>query len=447
MEAVFSFLYYAGLLILGLSILVVWHELGHFLPAKWFGMRVEKFYLFFDWPRKLFSFKKKDTEYGVGMLPLGGYVKISGIVDESMDTGFAQTPAQPWEFRAKPVWQRFIVMAGGVIMNVILGVFIFWMVKYTVGEYKIPISGMKYGLDVAPESFAEELGFKSYDQLLTFNGKPIQYLNEVSNPNILLEQDAYFEILRNGQKIRIDIPNGFLERFSEQKSKQSQVLLLPNTEPFVYVLENSPAGKAGLKDGDKILQINSTTINTFTDIRQAIHSRANQLVEIRYTRENQEFNTKAQLDSSAKLGIAQSDKAIPIETFNYSFFGAFVPGLSAAFSTITDNVKGLRKIVTGEVSAGKSMAGPVKIAKMIGKNFDNSGWLGFWTITGALSMVLAFMNILPIPALDGGHIVFLLIEGVTGKEPPLKVRMVAQQIGMVLLLALMVFVIINDIIN
>lgn len=447
METITNFLYYAGLLILGLSILVVWHELGHFLPAKWFGMQVEKFYLFFDWPRKLFSFKKNNTEYGVGMIPLGGYVKISGIVDESMDTDFAATPPQPWEFRAKPVWQRFIVMAGGVIMNVILGVFIFWMVKYAVGDYKIPISNLKYGIDVAPGSFAEDLGFKSYDRLLTFNGKPVQYLDEVSNPNILLEQDAYFEVLRDGQNVRINIPNDFIDKFSDQKNKQTPFLFLPNTEPIVLVVEKSPASNAGLKDGDKITQIDSFPIKTFTDIRQAVNKRANQLIEVNYIRDNQSFTAKIQLDSTAKLGIAQNDSSISVETIQYSIFGAFVPGLTAAFSTVTDNIKGLRKIATGEASAGKSMAGPVKIAKMIGKNFEKSGWLGFWSITGALSMVLAFMNILPIPALDGGHIVFLLIEGITGKEPSLKVRMIAQQIGMIILLALMAFVVINDIIN
>jgi len=438
-----NILLYTGLLILSLGILVFWHELGHYLPAKWFGMKVDKFYLFFDWPRKLFSKTVGDTEYGVGMLPLGGYVKIAGMIDESLDKDQLAQEAQPWEFRAKPAWQRLIVMIGGVTMNVILGIFIFTMVKYSRGEERLPISEMKSGILVPDSSVSEQLGFKTGDLIKTCMGEPVQYFEDIANPGILLNQGVWFEVERNGEVVRIDVPEDLIEQFAN-KGKSAGMLFYPNPENWVVVDSTMPAAAAGLRNGDRILSVNQTEVSVFEDIRREIGNRATDTVSVRFARGEVEQDAVIVLGTQGLLGVSPMDN-FKRDVFQYSFFGAFVPGTKYAFSVIFDTLKGFRKIFKGEVSASNSVAGPVRIAGMLGGNFQRDGWLGFWVLTGMLSMALAFMNILPIPALDGGHVVFLLIEIVTGKEPGLKVRMIAQQVGMILLLGLMAFVIFNDI--
>jgi regulator of sigma E protease len=444
-EVLYYILYYTGLLILGLGILVMVHELGHFLPAKYFGMRVERFYLFFDWPTKLFSFKKGDTEYGIGVLPLGGYVKISGIIDESLDTTNQNRPPEPWEFRAKPVWQRLIVMVGGVTMNVILGVLIFTVLRWYEGESKLPMDLLIYGVDVGG-SITEELGFKSGDKIISFNGKPIVYLNEIMTPGIFLETDASFTVLRDGKEITIDIPNDFIRKITE-KPLENPILFHPNGLPIIKVMMPQGAGaKAGLIDGDKILAINGIATPTFADVRSTLKGLKNQTIQLVIERNNQPLTLQATLDESGKLGIDFDRTQLTYVRLQHNIASALVAGAYTAFSIITDNIKGLRKLFTGNVGAS-SMSGPVRIAKIMGNTFDRSGWYGFWVILGTLSMILAFMNILPIPALDGGHVVFLLIEAVMRKEPSLQFRIAAQQVGMILLLGLTVFILFNDIIH
>jgi regulator of sigma E protease len=262
MENILYILRVVGLLIAGLSVLVIIHEFGHYLPARLFGMRVEKFYLFFDWPRKLFSFKKGDTEYGVGMIPLGGYVKISGIVDESMDTGQLAAPPQPHEFRSKPVWQRMIVMVGGVVMNVLLGMFIFALIFAVYGEEKLT-NTPSTSIYVRPGTVGHLLGFRSGDRIVSFMGAPVPYLDEVMNPKVLLEDKPVFVVNRDGQQVTITIPSNFINAFADIKDPEKGILFLPMLAPVVKVdaEQGKLARELGLKDGDRLVSLNGLPIS------------------------------------------------------------------------------------------------------------------------------------------------------------------------------------------
>jgi regulator of sigma E protease len=454
MESALNFLYYAAVLILSLSILVVLHEFGHYLPAKLFGMRVEKFYLFFDWPRKLFSFKRGETEWGVGLLPLGGYVKIAGIVDENMDEATMSEPAKPWEFRSKPVWQRMIVMLGGVTMNLILGVVIFIGLKYSFGERRIPIAQVNsYGIDVVPGSFAADLGFRPGDRVLNVNGKEPHYLEDLNSASMFLGQDVYVEIERNGQKMKLPIPNDYINKLVSGKKLKGPIFM-PNAPAVVHFVEEggpmpyqkTPAYMGGLRDGDKIQSIDGVEIHSFGEIRGVLATRKGKALDVLVDRKGEQLHQTVQLDQTGMLGIVSDlEKLIKPEVVQYSPGEAVVVGTTTAFTAIGDNIRGLGKVFRGDADASKSVAGPVKLGKILGDSLSANGIYGYLSLLGMLSMVLAFMNVLPIPALDGGHVVFLLIEGITRREPSLKTRMVIQQIGMVILLCLTVLILVNDI--
>lgn len=443
METLITILKYVGLLVGGLSILVIVHELGHFIPAKLFGMRVEKFYLFFDWPFKLWSIKRNDTEYGIGVLPLGGYVKISGIIDESLDTEHLNRPPQPWEFRAKPIWQRFIVMIGGVLMNALLAILIYTFLVYYNGERRTPMSALKYGIDVPENTLPADLGFQTGDRILAYNGKPVHYLEEINSPKIFLEEKGVFTVLRGEDTITIQIPPDILNRLS--KYQQGGTLFMPNWDPVVIVIEGFPAAKGGIKEGDRILQIDSFSIQTFGTIRQVLKQIKKEEISIVVEREKQILTFSVKLDSTRKLGIYPDLSTIPQDTIRYSFLQSIRKGTSMALGILNVNLKGFARIISGDAELSKNLAGPVRISKIIYEQVNMAGWYGFWNITAALSMILAFMNILPIPALDGGHLVFLLIEGILGREISPRIRMAAQQIGMILLLLLFLYIILNDI--
>lgn len=442
--SVVNILQIVGLIILGLSIMVTIHELGHHLTAKMFGMKVEKFSVGF--PPKVFSFMWRGTEYQIGAVPLGGFVKIAGIIDESMDAKNMQKDPEAWEFRAKPVWQRLIVMSGGVIMNIILGILIFSIIKFAYGDEKLPMEEAKFGIDVYDKSTAQELGFKTGDKIVNFKGEPIKYFDDISSPNILLEEDAYFELERNGEKIRIDIPSDFIDKYTS-KEKKDPLLFYPNTESFVVTDSASklPAYKAGIRKGDRIIEIENKPVEYFGDIRKILKGKKNEKVDITVLRNEVKKKLVVQLDSNGKMGVAPDVSRFKYETLDYGFFQSFGVGTKAAFSFLWTNIQGFKKLLTGKINPTKGLQGPVGIAVTYGTIFDRLGWLGFWQLTAMLSMILAFMNFLPIPALDGGHIVFLLLEAISGKEPSLKFRMIAQQVGMVILLLLMAFVIFNDI--
>lgn len=432
-------------LLLALTILVGIHELGHLLAAKLFKIKVEKFYLFFDFlfpfPNilnfALFKIKRGDTEYGLGWFPLGGYVKIAGMIDESMDKEQLKQPAQPWEFRSKPAWQRLIVMLGGIIFNVITGVILFIFIVFSNGEQYIPASELKDGI-VAYE-LAEKIGLKTGDKILKINEKPIERFEDIFSSEALLGSNSYFIVERDGKQIRIDIPNDLVEAFADKK--QSARFVEPAL-PFSVgeVSPNMGAWKAGVKRGDKILKINETNTTYFHQLQAALKANKGKEVTLTLERKGEQITAKATISEEGLLGF-RPIYDVKYATVKYSVLESIPRGTFAAFGIIGDNIQGFSKIFRGEVSASKSLSGPIGIAQVFGGEWD---WARFWRLTAILSMVLAFMNLLPIPALDGGHVVFLLYEMVVGKPAPEKVQEVAQSIGMLLLLALMVFVFFND---
>jgi len=424
-------------LIMGLSLLVILHEFGHYIAARAFGIRVEKFYLFFDaWGIKLFKFKKGDTEYGIGWLPLGGYVKISGMIDESMDKEAMKQPAQPWEFRSKPAWQRLIVMVGGVVMNIIVGLIIFTAMNLSYTKEYIPTKEVNKTGIYAFEN-GRVIGFKTGDKIIAVNGKKIKRLSDAVSIDALFGSKITVE--RNGQEVTFEIPDTTYRLF-KQKGVQ---IIGPYNYDFIIdsVLAKSNAEKAGFKKGDKFITVGDKEVNSFGLFTELLADNAGKKVDFKIQRDNELLTLNAQVDSFGKLGFAPSQP-----TYNmaeYSFGEAVKYGTAEAFETIVVNAKGVAKIFEGKEKVQESLQGPIGMAKIYGGTWGD--WYRFWRITGLISMILAVMNILPIPALDGGHVIFLTIEAVTGKKFSDKFMENAQMVGMIMLLSLMVFVIGNDI--
>lgn len=426
-------------LLLGLSILIVLHELGHFLTARAFGIKVEKFFLFFDaWGVKLFSIKYKGCEYGIGWLPLGGYVKIAGMIDESMDTEAMAAPMQPWEFRSKPAWQRLIVMLGGVTVNVILGIFIFWMLTFKYGETFIPNSSLRYG--ISPGVVGQQIGLKPGDKVTAINGQKIKRFEDLRSSKVLLG-NSNLTILRDGQEQQIDIPANILNNISDFGIDE---FVAPRLRSKVELVNKGGiADQAGLKAGDLILAVDGKEALYSDQLKTILTEEKNKEVNLRIARNDAEVILPVKVSGAGTIGFAFSTADIKQETQKFSFMQALPQGASKAWGSLTDNAKGLGKVVKGEVKANKAFSGPVEIArKLYGGTWD---WIKFWSITGLLSMALALMNLLPIPALDGGHAVFLLIEMIKGKPLSDKFMERAQKVGLVILATLMVFVLGNDI--
>ncbi len=427
-----------GQLLLGLSILVGLHELGHLLTAKLFGMRVEKFSIGF--PPKIAGFQWGDTEYSIGAIPLGGFVKISGMVDESMDTAQLASEPQPWEFRAKPAWQRLIVMLGGVIVNVITGIIIFVTLVYSNGETYFSRDQVIENGIVAYE-YGEAIGLKTGDKVLDVNGQPYQSISELSSGSALLSVNGYYTVDRQGEKIKVEIPKGFINSFNSEEAFSKFIAV---RFPFeVGAVEPSTgAEKVGIAAGDQIIAVNGSPITYFDEMQSALQQVKNQSVSLVRRRGAQVDTLNVPVSADARIGIAVNPLLEPVRR-EYGFMEAFSRGTSRAFGAVIVNAKALSKMFTGEVST-KNVSGPIGMAKIYGNQWD---WVKFWSITGLISMILAFMNLLPIPALDGGHVVFLLYEMVSGRAPSDKFLEYAQKVGMVILLGLMVFAIGNDILK
>ncbi|MFT6815447.1 MAG: regulator of sigma E protease [Sphingobacteriales bacterium] len=431
----------AAQLIAGLSILIILHELGHFVAARAFGIKVEKFFLFFDaWGFKLFSKKFGDTEYGIGWLPLGGYVKIAGMIDESMDKEQMAKPPQPWEFRSKPAWQRLIVMIGGVVVNIVLGVVIYWMLAFGYGDSKLPLSEIKHGL--VPSVPAQEIGIQLGDKITKVNGENITYLSDIISADVLLG-GVMLTIERNGEEIELPVPNDMLDKMTDAGNP----MFVVDRQEFIIgdISPGSNAESAGLKKGDKVLAIDSTEFTFFDEFKAILDSKTDSEIQLSVLREGENLNIPVKVTDEGKIGfLPMRDGELKLEIIKYGLFSSFKIGVQDAFASLTANVRGIGKVVTGQISAQKSLQGPIGIAKIYGGEFD---WRKFWTLTGMISMILAFMNILPIPALDGGHTVFLIIEMIAGKPLSDKFLETAQVVGFVLLIVLMVFVFGNDIYN
>lgn len=431
-----------GIFALALLILVFFHELGHFLAAKLFGMRVERFSLGF--PPRVWGFKKGETDYCIGATPLGGYVKISGMIDESMDTDYLDEEPKPWEFRSKPVWQRIIVITAGVIFNMILAVLIFGGIAFTSGETKVAIESVN-GIYVAENTLAHDIGFRTGDRIIEVNNQKVSYFNELFSPARLTESDVTYTVMRNGNEVTVALPDSALDQIN-----QEGFISLANALPskISRIADGTPAAKAGLQAGDRITSINGESINYWLQLTQKIKS-AKDSVNLTVARNGERIQYSVGLTSNNTIGIYAPDlnNVFEIRRFKYGLFGSLEVGIEKTEEVFTGIVQGFGKMFSGSISVRENLGGPVAIASITKEATERGGMLGFWNITALLSVTLAIMNILPIPVLDGGHLMFLIYEGITRKEPSPKVRMALQQIGFLLIIALFIFVTFNDILR
>ncbi len=428
-----------GQLLLGLSILVGLHELGHLLTAKMFGMRVEKFSIGF--PPKIAGFQWGETEYSIGAIPLGGFVKISGMVDESMDADQMAGEPQPWEFRSKPAWQRLIVMLGGIIVNVVTGIVIFVILVFNNGETYFSRDQVVQNGIVALE-IGESIGLKTGDKILDINGEPYQSINDLTSGSALLSENGYYTVDRGGEILQVEIPRGFINSFNSQDAMNSFVDIRYPFELKV-IDKGGAADKAGITTDDKILSVNGQPISYFDELQSVLASSTSQEADIELlTGSNDTVHRKVAVSDRGTIDIAVTPMIEMVQR-KYGFAESIKKGTAKAFTVVIINAKAMGKMFTGEVST-KNVSGPIGMAKIYG---DTWNWTKFWTITGLISMILAFMNLLPIPALDGGHVIFLLYEMISGRAPSDRFLENAQKVGMVILLALMVFAIGNDVLK
>ncbi len=436
----------ASQFILSLSLLIVLHELGHFIPAKLFKTRVEKFYLFFDYKFSLFKKKIGETVYGIGWIPLGGYVKISGMIDESMDTEQMALPPQPWEFRTKPAWQRLIIMLGGVFVNFILGIFIYTLLMYAYGEKFLPNENVKDGVWVQ-DSLAINLGIQTGDKVLTIDGERIKKFNELT---LGFVNGANFQIERNGALINKKIPEDFISQLVD-RDKSAGAILLPRY-PFTIagISKDSPNTNADLQPKDIIIAINGNSIKYFDEAQHELDKFKSQeiTVTVRRASETKEVSVKVTEEGKLGVGLGQLNfkdlEKLGYYTFadiDYSFVEAIPAGWNKSWKTLTNYVKQLKKIFNPSTGAYKGLGGFISIGSIFPSEWSAES---FWNITAFLSIMLGFMNLLPIPALDGGHVVFTLWEMITGKKPGDKFLEYAQITGFLLLIALLLFANGND---
>jgi regulator of sigma E protease len=426
--------------ILSLSILIVLHELGHFIPARIFKTRVEKFYLFFDPYFSLFKVKKGDTEYGIGWLPLGGYVKISGMIDESMDKEQMKLPPQDWEFRSKPAWQRLIIMIGGVTVNVILGILIYAMVLFAWGEEYLPTQNANYG--IACDSLALKMGLKDGDKIVSVNSQGVENFSRITG-EIVLNNYKSIQIDRDGSKLDIAVTE---DNISEMIKNSKSPFIAPRIPCIVdSVIPGLAAEKSGFKKGDKIIAINDKPANFFNEVTKTLKANTYTLADIEVLRGADTLLLRTPVNKDGTIGFqtAPLNKFLTLDTINYSFFEAFPAGFSKAKKTLVDYVKQFSVIFTVK-DAHKQLGGFGTIASAYSTSWD---WENFWGFTAFLSIALAIMNILPIPALDGGHVMFLLYEVITRRKPNEKFMEYAQYVGMFLLLALLLYSNGNDIVR
>ena len=426
---------------LSLSFLIVLHELGHFIPAKLFNTRVEKFYLFFDPYFSLFKKKIGGTEYGIGWLPLGGYVKISGMIDESMDTEHLNAEPQPWEFRSKPAWQRLIIMVGGVAVNVLLAMVIYAMILFTWGDDYLKTENLKYGIECS--DLAKEIGFQNGDKILTIDG--VYYENFSDIPEAILISGAS-EVLvdRNGETVSISIPSNLIEQFIDKNESRFIGMAWP------YIAQKfddgSVAEAAGVLAGDQLIAINGQAALYFSDYVKTLPSLAGQEIQLSVLRGLDTLNYDIMLGETGKIGVyyVPPTELISFDHRDYGFFESFPAGTAMAMDKLDSYVQQMKLIFNPETGAWKGLGGFISIGKQYSPEWD---WYSFWNFTAFLSIILAFMNILPIPALDGGHVMFLLGEMITGRKPSDKLLEYAQVTGFLILIALLLLANGNDIIK
>ena len=437
----------ASQFILSLSLLIVLHELGHFIPAKLFKIKVEKFYLFFDYKFSIFKKKIGDTVYGIGWIPLGGYVKIAGMIDESMDTEQMALPPQPWEFRSKPAWQRLIIMLGGVFVNFVLGIFIYIMLMWVYGERYLPNENVKDGVWVTNQ-LAKNLGLQTGDKVLTVDGQKVKKFGGLALEFI---NGNSYQIERDGQVVDKEIPEDFISQLMD-RGKEAGAFLSPRY-PFAIagLSEDSPNKTSDLQAKDIVVGINGNAIRYFDEAQAQLNKFQNQEIQVTVKRgaEIKEIPVKVTSDGKIGVGILQlpfSDLeklgSYKLADYEYSFAEAVPAGLNKSWKTLTDYVKQLKKIFNPSTGAYKGLGGFISIGSIFPEEWSAES---FWNITAFLSIMLGFMNLLPIPALDGGHVVFTLWEMITGRKPGDKFLEYAQIVGFILLITLLLFANGNDI--
>jgi regulator of sigma E protease len=477
---------------LALSILIFIHELGHFTAAKMFKTRVEKFYLFFDWGFSLFRCKKvngkwrfkffsknvpekyttietrdlngkkqttyesidldslpeddwrrsDETEYGIGWFPLGGYNKIAGMIDESMDKSQMQQPPQPWEFRSKPAWQRFIIMVAGVFMNVLLAFIIYIGLLTKEGEQYLPTAEVnKYGISV--DSLAYEFGLRDGDKILAVDGKYIENFSQIPM-QIILEKAQTIEVERNGRDTTIVLPEDALSKLLATQNPSFISFRVPFK--VAQVMENSPGEAGGLLVNDLIIGINDIETPYYNEFVSNIKQFKNQDINLKVVRDGDTLALPIHLGEEGVIGayLASYDTYFNMETKEYTFLQAIPAGFSKTFKELSDYWKQVKIIFTPKTKAYENVGGFISIGKIFP---DTWNWSMFWRLTAFLSIALAVMNILPIPALDGGHILFLLFEIITRRKPSDKFMEVAETVGLVIVLGLVILANGNDIIR
>ena len=426
----------AGQLLLSLSILIVLHELGHFIPAKLFGTRVEKFYLFFDVKYSLFKKKIGDTVYGIGWLPLGGYVKISGMIDESFDKEQMSKPPQPWEFRSKPAWQRLIIMLGGVTVNLVLGFLIYMMVLFVWGKETLPQENIPLGME--PSAVIKEIGFEKGDKIINVDGKELD--NVLSVNRILL--------LRPVEKIKVEKANGKIEEISIPENIGNEIFQSGQINSFTPLFSaiidsvsiDSPALYAGMQGGDKIVSINDEIIYDWASFTSWIDNNSDDIIDVVVDRGGSNYRLSIDRNDDGTLGVWKKDYGIETINEKVGFTDSIIQGFNYGYWTLYEYVAGFSFVFTKK--GAQQLGGFGTIGNLFPAKWD---WKGFWLSTALISIILAFMNVLPIPALDGGHVMFLVYEMITGRRPSDRFMEISTMIGFFLLIALVLYANGNDV--
>jgi regulator of sigma E protease len=432
----------AAQLILSLSLLIIVHELGHFIFAKVFKCRVEKFYLFFNLGFSLFKTKRGETEYGLGWLPLGGYVKISGMIDESMDKEQMKLPPQPHEFRSKPAYQRLLIMVGGVLMNFIAALIIYIGVLYAWGDSYLPTKNVKFGIEV--NELGKEIGFENGDKIVSVDQNEIESFYDIL-PTIVLDKASSVQVLRNDSLINISITEDHIAKLV--KSKGVFGVRIPFDMTIGGFAKESAARDAGFEKGDRITGVDGETYAYYDQFSEKVKASKSQTITLQVQRESETLNIPVLVNEAGMIGVSwdrNHSEVFEFETIKYGFFESIPAGIKRGWETSVNYLKQFKLIFNRKTKGYESLGGFITIGNIFPGTWN---WHAFWDMTAFLSIILGIMNILPIPALDGGHVLFVLFEMVSGRKPSEKFLEYAQMVGLSLLLLLVAYANLNDIIR